>query len=252
MKIRIQYIDSLNISTLYTAILICALFIFLQVNDVLALDNQCVSCHETIREVKKFTHKPMVSGCLTCHVVSKELEHPQQKDIIRLKKDVPGLCYTCHPEGSFQSSHIHQPVLTGKCLSCHNPHQSDYSYLSLKNIPELCFECHSKDRFIRKYEHTVSSKGCVRRCHNVHGSAFKYLLNDSVLDICLTCHAAQATGRHVLSILPGGKVHPVRGVTDPSNPTREISCVSCHDPHSSDYAKLAPSRRLCSRCHKSY
>lgn len=252
MKIRIQCIDNLKVSTSCTVIWICALFLLLHVSNVFALDNQCISCHETFGESKKITHRPMVSGCFTCHVVSKELKHPQQKDSIRLKKDVPGLCYGCHPEGGFQNSHIHQPVLSGKCLSCHNPHHSDYDYLSVNNVPELCFECHNKDRFTRKYEHTVSLKGCVRRCHNVHASAFPYLLNDAVLDICLTCHASQATGRHVLSLLPGGKVHPVRGVTDPSNPTREISCVSCHDPHSSKYIKLALSRRLCNRCHKSY
>ena len=251
MKIRIQYVCSFNIPDSCAVILISALFVLLQVCNASALNNQCVSCHETFREVKEITHKPVISGCLTCHVVSKELEHPQQKDSIRLKKDLPGLCYSCHPKGDFQNSNIHEPVLAGRCLSCHDPHHSEYEDLSVQSVPELCFECHDKKKFTKKYEHTVSSKGCLRRCHAVHASAFPDLLNATVLDICLTCHASQASGRHVLSILPGGKIHPVRGMTDPSNPTREISCVSCHDPHSSDYANLALSGRLCSRCHAS-
>lgn len=238
----------------WAVIQICALLILLLLHagNVSASEKQCISCHETLRALKTVKHVPMGSGCLTCHDVSEGLEHPQQKDSIRLKEDVPRLCYSCHPEGNYQDSHIHQPVLSGKCVSCHNPHHSENEYLLVKNVPEICFECHDKENFKRKYEHTVSSKGCVRRCHNVHASSFPYLLHDAALDICLTCHASQATGRHVLSVLSGGKVHPVRGVIDPSNPTKEISCVSCHDPHSSNYPKLAPSRRLCSRCHKSY
>jgi predicted CXXCH cytochrome family protein len=251
MKKRIQHIRRLSSFGSCAVILICALFIALSKNTVSALDNQCTSCHDQFRELKKITHKPMSSGCLTCHLVSTDLEHPQQKDSIRLKKALPALCYSCHSEGDFQNSNIHEPVLAGRCLSCHDPHHSEYEYLSVQSVPELCFECHDKKKFTRKYEHTVSSKGCLRRCHSVHASAFPDLLNDTVLDICLICHASQASGRHVLSILPGGKIHPVRGMTDPSNPTREISCVSCHDPHSSNYANLAVSRRLCSRCHAS-
>jgi predicted CXXCH cytochrome family protein len=73
--------------------------------------------------------------------------------------------------------------------------------------------------------------------------------------------------------VPGKKVHPVKGVKDPSvpwtkkipdpnkpgyeievpdpdKPGKEITCMSCHDPHSSDYKKLFPVANICAKCHK--
>jgi predicted CXXCH cytochrome family protein len=50
----------------------------------------------------------------------------------------------------------------------------------------------------------------------------------------------------------GGKIHPLSGVRDPRNPKREMSCVSCHNPHSADNAKLFTAKRRCQMCHKRY
>ena len=49
--------------------------------------------------------------------------------------------------------------------------------------------------------------------------------------------------------------HPVTGKPDPSRPGRELSCTSCHNPHSSNLVSLFASeslslRSLCLMCHK--
>jgi predicted CXXCH cytochrome family protein len=99
------------------------------------------------------------------------------------------------------------------------------------------------------------------------------LLPSSVQDLCLTCHAAKNDGRHIVA-LPGKKVHPIRGidpstrklkrvpapdrpgveyeVPDPNSPGKEITCATCHDPHSSDFPKLFTQKNICARCHIYY
>ena len=39
-------------------------------------------------------------------------------------------------------------------------------------------------------------------------------------------------------------------IDDPDKPGKEITCMSCHDPHSSDYKKLFPVANICAKCHK--
>jgi len=93
--------------------------------------------------------------------------------------------------------------------------------------------------------------GC-NLCHNAHVSDSLYLLSKPVVQLCTGCHIAQKEGMHLLAPVQGQITHPVSGVPDPSNPKQELSCVSCHDPHSSNFAKLFPVARICTKCHKYY
>ena len=96
----------------------------------------------------------------------------------------------------------------------------------------------------KEYEFIVYSKGYIPSItagtqHNPHASDKPYLLSLSINDSCIGCHKAQETGRHIVS-LPARSIHPVKGVPNPRNPREEISCASCHDPHSSNFPKLSP------------
>jgi len=187
-------------------------------------------------------------GCETCHQPVEGAKHPQQKGSMKLMQDVPGLCYGCHDESKFKGKVIHSPVAGGMCTGCHNPHQSDVSKILISDTPDLCYNCHDKAEFSKKNVHAAVMMGCAT-CHSPHVGDNPRLIIKQINTLCGDCHGQQATGRHVLAG-PYGRFHPIKGRPDPSNPAREMSCVSCHNPHSSDFGKLFVSDLICSRCHK--
>jgi predicted CXXCH cytochrome family protein len=211
----------------------------------------CYGCHDSSQFKGKSVHPPVVvDTCTACH-------NPHQSNFkVLLIKDIPGLCYECHKESKFKGKSVHQPVGGGLCMSCHKPHASNFSKMLINEPPELCYRCHDKKVFTKKYVHVVAAipNGC-NLCHNPHTGDHQNLLLQPVFDLCTSCHSAEANGRHVLAVMflgEGERVHPVRGVPDPSKPSRELLCISCHNPHSSEYSKLFVQRNLCARCHKSY
>jgi predicted CXXCH cytochrome family protein len=190
-------------------------------------------------------------GCGICHMAVQGKKHPKQKGSIKLASDIPGLCYGCHREFRFTGHNIHAPVAEGRCTVCHSIHQSRSQSLLVRDTPALCYQCHDKAKFTKKVTHKVALNSCGRRCHNPHASEQPYLLSLPINDVCAGCHKAQETGRHIVSI-PRGDIHPIRGVPDPKNPKKEMTCTSCHNPHSSNFAKLFLSGKKCSRCHRKY
>jgi len=70
----------------------------------------------------------------------------------------------------------------------------------------------------------------------------------SVKDLCTTCHGDRYLNDHpVLG-------HPISGVSDPLNAERELSCISCHNPHNGEtkqlYYQATGLYQLCQECHK--
>jgi len=216
-----------------------------------AQKNQCLKCHKNFDMHTKNIRSASKIGCGACHLAEQGKKHPKQKNSIKLKYDIPGLCYDCHRESEFIGHNIHAPMAEGRCTVCHNVHQSRFKSLLVSKTPDLCYKCHDKTKFTKKYTHKVALNSCGRRCHNPHASEKPYLLSLSINDDCAGCHKAQETGRHIVS-LPAGHIHPIKGVPNPKNPTKEMGCTSCHNPHSSNFAKLFLSGQKCKRCHQSY
>ena len=227
----------------------------------------CYSCHDETKFKGKSVHQPVSGGmCTGCHNAHQS-NYPKI-----LLKEVPGLCYNCHDESKFKGKSGH--TLVGMCMGCHNPHSSNTDKILKSDQPELCYTCHDKAKFTKKYTHAVViMPGGCSSCHSPHVSNNPALLPKAINQLCLTCHVGK-DGRHITT-LPGKRVHPVKGLPDPStttlsyvpdpnnplivqllpdpkNPGRELSCISCHNPHSSDFRRLFPSVRICSRCHKEY
>lgn len=214
-------------------------------------NNPCLTCHVNFQKPDKYVHAALSTGCNTCHMAVPGKEHPQEKDSIKLIQELPGLCYNCHNETKFKGKDVMPPVAGGLCTSCHNPHQSAHNMLLRNEIPELCYICHNKANFTKKYIHPPITLTCML-CHKPHASDHRHLLYTTINEVCTDCHRAQAKGGHVVSTISGERQHPVKGVLDPSDPVNEISCVSCHNPHSSDYKNLFPSANICMRCHRFY
>jgi predicted CXXCH cytochrome family protein len=255
----------------FIASLICLTFSLFHLQIAGAEENPCLKCHSNIKEVQHI-HSPLSMGCAACHKLVEGKSHPDQKGSIILVQSMPGLCFNCHEESKLNGKIIHAPVASGMCIACHNPHGSKFSKLLKSEQQELCFMCHDKALFSKKYVHKVINViGCTT-CHNPHASNNPSLLPNPINEICSTCHKTQSSGLHIVA-LPGKKQHPIKGikdistlkyikVPDPKNPKKEIeipdasvpgkelSCVSCHNPHSSDYENLFTVQRICLKCHK--
>jgi predicted CXXCH cytochrome family protein len=285
-----------------------------------AQENQCLTCHTKLKERAKSIHAAMGMGCEACHKAVEGKSHPDQKGSIILTQKMPDLCYNCHDASKFKGKSVHQPVASGMCTGCHDPHQSNFPKLLVKDVPdlcynchdaskfkgskgasghtavgmctgchnphssnsdkilkadqpELCYSCHDKSKFTKKYVHAIITAAGCTSCHTPHISTYPDLLSNKVEDLCSSCHVNK-DGRHIVA-LPGNRIHPISGVTDPSttkmitvkdpanpqsvkiipdpkNPGKPMNCLSCHDPHSSDYKNLFPTNRLCEKCHKNY
>ena len=235
-----------------------------------AEENTCVACHGDVKKPAKSVHEALKNGCSVCHKSVEGKSHPDQKDSIVITQNIPGLCYSCHEESKFRGKSGH--TLLGMCTGCHNPHRSDSNKLLKSDQPGVCYSCHDKAKFTKKYVHRIINIGGCTSCHAPHQSNNPSLLLTPIYELCISCHLSQSKERHVTA-LPGGKMHPVAGVTDistlkmikvpdpknpkkqievpdPKVPGKELNCASCHDPHSSDYKALLTAERICIKCHK--
>jgi predicted CXXCH cytochrome family protein len=235
-----------------------------------AEENTCVACHEDVNKPAKSIHAALKMGCSACHKTVEGKSHPDQKGSIVLTQKIPGLCYGCHAESKFRGKSGH--TLLGMCTGCHNPHRSDSGKLLKSDQPGVCYECHDKAKFAKKYIHGIINVGGCTACHAAHVSDNPSLLMNSVHELCVSCHIKVTKEKHVVAI-PGRKRHPIVGVidpstlkmikgTDPKNPKRQIevpdpnvpgkemTCASCHDPHSSDFRSLLTQQKICTKCHK--
>lgn len=173
-----------------------------------------------------FGHKPFTEDkCASCH----ESQFAQG-----LKKKTPGLCFDCHKDFLTTAKVKHQPVESGDCKSCHDPHQSYTNRkLLVKTGAALCWECH--DNFLEKakVKHTPAENGECLSCHTAHAGDNKKLVLKSGAKLCWECHdnfLEKAKFRH--------------DVAD--------DCAVCHAAHKSDEPKLLLKNvgKLCLDCHE--
>lgn len=129
---------------------------------------------------------------------------------------------------------------------------------------EQCTDCHSQ--LEKPVKHEGALMGC-ESCHAPHGTTtqFPYRLLMKTNDLCFQCHDEDRLlrGGYPLYGVPSNghpvASHPVSGPKDPVYPNRDFTCVSCHNPHSSDMEKLIRYRYkgdknpyqglLCAVCH---
>jgi predicted CXXCH cytochrome family protein len=214
----------------------------------------CLDCHADLAP-EKGVHPAVAMGCPSCHsaIDASEIPHKKKNAIAKgLSADQPQLCYGCHDQSLFEKKTVHAAIGMG-CTGCHNPHASTNPKLLIAVPPDLCYNCHDKGMFTKKSVHPPVAAGMCTSCHSPHSSDQASLLLQPVSDLCATCHDA-VTGRHVLTGYGLGDVHPLKGKPDPSKAGRELSCISCHDPHSSSGQKLfrneaVSSANLCLMCH---
>ena len=140
-------------------------------------------CHDSLLR-HKVLHGPVAAQkCLDCHKYQEPAEHkftsisaPNQE------------CTRCHDMKL--KSVVHAPVQHGNCMSCHDPHGSDYPN-SLRTDPAkvLCQTCHTQGRDAgRAFVHTVLANGPCSTCHETHSAENPHLLKQPVQSLCISCH----------------------------------------------------------------
>ena len=195
--------------------------------------------------------------CLTCHqaeaVESNFLPDTTIKFTVNEEDGVAPLCYTCHLKRKEQNdsfSFLHGPIGMGACNMCHNPHFSKVDRLLEDKPTALCLDCHPlEEALARAYIHQpVIEGGCIV-CHDPHGSNYPMQVVADIPTLCNSCHQiiAKQKNNHPVN------GHPVSGFKDPRDLQLQFSCVSCHNPHASDFENLLSEEEpmmLCIQCHR--
>ncbi len=168
----------------------------------------CFGCHYTHASDKKGllkeqVHVPFGSGmCDVCHEIDAAGK-------IKAKDGMKKVCFVCHSNlTNKEDKFIHPAYEMMECVSCHNPHTSEYKNLLSKGVSELCFDCHDKTQAKKhpydvypstkiileksdKIWFTYSNKVTCVSCHKPHTSNIPFLLKDSTENgkLCYNCHA---------------------------------------------------------------
>ncbi len=181
------------------------------------------------------------ASCATCHdmniIPSETLpDTPTQSP-----------CYPCHKRLT-QRKFVHGPNAAFHCLTCHRQGSAGFKLVAQGDT--LCFLCHVEEKslFHRKFIHGPVSTGDCLVCNDEHSSDYQFMLRNKINSVCSDCHPKSGYVNHPVNR------HPVSGVPDPLRPGRELSCTSCHNPHSSDVSQFMfyrskSSFSICSECH---
>ena len=235
-----------------------------------AAEVDCLKCHAALTVRMKVVHAAVQMGCPSCHSgIADALKVPHKKTTTvakGLSAEQPDLCYGCHDKAKFTKKNVHAAVGMG-CTGCHNPHANNNEKLLVAPAPDLCFNCHDKAEFSRKNVHAPVAGGMCLSCHDPHSSDNYALLVKPAYTVCTECHDAVPKSPHAMAGF-GSKGHPLgmpkkerkgkkptEELKDPKREGKPFTCASCHNPHSSDFARLYryPAKspmELCSNCHK--
>ncbi|MFH1287408.1 MAG: cytochrome c3 family protein [bacterium] len=219
--------------------------------------------------------------CLLCHItLPKEGANADEVDY-RYGGNFTLLCNSCHgTESNMHPVDIlpppemkiapELPLRKGKitCQTCHNAGFVNKTSLYLlrgleeggknKDINDLCFMCHDKEEFQKLNPHLeMKAKRKCMYCHIVPpDSGDKDSEEDSkglkveVKMLCIRCHSHRAHPASYSHVVRPTMIVP-KGF--PLALTGEITCTTCHDPHS-EGARVIKTKRLrkgfaCNLCH---
>lgn len=225
-----------------------------------AAEIDCLKCHRGLSR-QKVVHAAMQMGCVTCHgaVDAAVVPHRITGKVAKgLTSEQGELCLTCHDKAKFAKKVVHAPLGMG-CTTCHNPHASANAKLLTAAVPALCTDCHAKDGFTGKVVHAPVGGGMCMGCHDPHSAEQSALLPGPVIALCMECHGDIKKKPHLVAGF-GGAGHPLGDekrpapVADPLRQGKPFSCVSCHEPHRSDFRRLSridpgSGMGMCQKCH---
>jgi len=191
--------------------------------------DQCLACHGP--GYSTLGHDaPTGHGCATCHTGDGSTGGDGHLNLALADKRT---CQACHGDWGDAG---HPEVASGRCLTCHNPHE-DRSRKT-PSWPDresaACAQCHTP--IVGAGTHSIIARGECSGCHNLHAPKVDHLLaGDNASASCASCHPTQST-------VAADDVWAI-----PSN-----RCDACHKPHKSDQPNLLlqDQTALCETCHE--
>lgn len=139
--------------------------------------SNCYGCHKNINK-EKYAHAPSANYlCTSCHSEKNKSKYltlqPANKS-----------CFKCHEENEElwnNAKYHHEPLDSGDCNRCHNPHSSPYSMFVRQEVNEICMGCH-KDKVMQAMK--VKGSTCTgdgyeticTKCHTPHASNQPFFL----------------------------------------------------------------------------
>jgi len=197
---------------------------FIQPKDI--KPETCLTCHPEKKE-GRFVHTAVRMGCQNCHQVISE----KDKTTITLFATGGDLCAKCHE--AKKEPVLHGPYKNGQCLTCHDPHSSEFKAQTRAAGNSLCLECHAPKRVTLDTVSLFSSQKIAK----VDFEAIPKI----ELDPTLRFGHPRPT-------------HPVAEVADPLSGGEKMSCLSCHAPHASTLPNLLVTAKgggdVCDACHR--
>ena len=143
------------------------------------------------------------------------------------------LCFTCHDKAKEEVKH--GPYEKGQCVTCHDPHTSDFPKQTRAEGNSLCLACHLDRR-------TTDAKVKLFGAQEIADTDFQQIPKI----------ALDPTGKfgHPMGM------HPVADYANPGT-GEKISCLTCHNQHASPnenliqvaYDKNKKPVDMCDSCH---
>ncbi|GAB4339660.1 MAG: cytochrome c3 family protein [Desulfobulbaceae bacterium] len=145
-------------------------------------------------------------------------------------------CFSCHDKSQFSDKIVHDPVRSGECTTCHNPHVARYAGLLRYEGGSLCYSCHedAAGAFQQGIVHEPINRNQCTVCHTPHTGPEKGLIRKDIKLDCLRCHSSLKDSYRYTH-----------------EPYRTGECRACHLPHNSDNSMLLVTTRekICGECH---
>jgi len=232
----------------------------------------CKNCHEDyVKSYLETKHGQSANSrgpdCLTCHGAG-ALEHAKQGG----GKGIGGLfgygdkmveasrksesCLSCHESNRHlafwdSGAHSKNDVACSDCHSLHgkpgpgatvalktpNPSVAPFQTTQRQLQYETCTDCHKQIRtqLLKPSHHPIiEGKLACSDCHNPHGALSEKMVNaESVPQLCTSCHTEK------------------RGPFVWGHPPVEENCLTCHNAHGANHARLLAERspNVCQDCH---
>jgi predicted CXXCH cytochrome family protein len=212
---------------------------------------KCLECHED-KNKGKSVHSAIALGCTTCHEIR------VNRDVTRVKLTATTphkLCISCHSDKDATQikGRIHPPAVRD-CLTCHDPHTSNFKNQLLKATSgdkkdNLCLTCHNQGVNVpeKGSRHAALDMGCDT-CHVTHKTGpeptveNRFHLAKGIPSLCVDCHDVKDAALQ--------KAHR-------DQPFGSANCLECHDPHQSPAPKLMArfmhppfADKSCELCHQ--
>jgi predicted CXXCH cytochrome family protein len=191
----------------------------------------CLNCHSDITK-GKYVHTAVTLGCTVCHSIQNQGNVTQ----VALVSPPDQLCFTCHTKSS--DAVQHRPYSEGDCTVCHSPHSSNFPAHTLAGHEDICMGCHVKGLpKVNQTKKTVVVPWGVSITLKQMPRWYYIGLNK------------QHTANHPVMGHPVTGPNTLLGKSAP-----EITCLSCHQAHTSTQANLRPAKfanqtDLCLSCH---